>query len=252
MDPLSQGLLTPVNEVARTVCRHIRFRAAPPIIDRMVTIRRTVPPISIIKIIMALSMAHPTIILNPPIAVHSAEANLPTAEQIKSVMVLTAGTPVLTPAVLRVGEGVAISIAHNGLPRSLMAAVARVALESHKPITRTRRRLGHRQHMASFLLVRLSPRAGPDLGRLGLEPLKEKMREPRLHQENPRTKICLHQMNHKSQHLQQRAANSALRSRQRPRQHLPQSPSRILHSECKYVNRHLAYLSPTHRRLATG
>lgn len=215
----------------------------------MVTIRRTVPPTSIIKIIMALSMAHPTIILNPPIVVHSAETNLPTAEEIKSIMVLTADTLVLAPAVLRVGEGVAISIAHNGLPPSFMAAVARVALEPHKPTTRTRRHLGHRQHMASGPLLRLSLRTGPGLGP---EPLKEKMLEPRLLQENPRTKICLHQMNHKSQHLQQRAANSALHSRQRLRRHLPQSPSRILHSECKYVDHHLVYLSPTPRPLATG
>lgn len=194
-------------------------------------------------------MAHQTIIPNTPIAVHSAEANLPTTEETKSVMVRTADTPVLTPAVLRVGEGAAISIAHNGLPPSLTVAVARVALESYKPTTRTRRHLGHRQHMASGPLVRLSPRAGPSLG---LEPLKEKMRVPRLHQENPRTKICLHQMNHKSQHLQQRAANSALRSRQRLRPHLLQSQSRILHSECKYVNHLLAYLLPNPRPLATG
>lgn len=249
MDPLGQGLLTLVNEVARTVCRHIRFRVAPPIIDRMATIRRTGPPISIIKTIMALSMAHPTIILNPPIAAHSAEANLPTTEETKSVMVRTADTPVLTPAVLQVGEGMAISIARNGLPPSPTAALARVALESYKPTTRTRRHLGHRQHMASGPLVQLSPRIGPSLG---LEPLKEKMCDPCLHQENPRTKICLHQMNHRSQHLQPRAANSALRSRQRLRPHLLQSQSRILHSECKYVNHHLAYLSPTPRPLATG
>lgn len=187
-------------------------------------------------------MARPTIILNPPMAVLSAEANLPTVEEIKSVMVLTA-------PVLRVGGAVAISIAHIGHPPSLMAAVARVALESHKPTTRTNRHLGHRRHMASGPLVQLSPRAGPGLD---LEPLKGKMREHPLHQENPRTKICLYPMNHKSQHLQQRAANSALRSRQRLRQHLPQSPSRILHSECKYVDHHLAYLSPTPRPLATG
>lgn len=149
-----------MNEVAGTVCRHIPFlgksfsrhllltltslvhqlifflgyvaTAVPPIIiinynnNRMGTIHRTLLLISTTKKTMARSTARPTINLNPPIAVHSADADLPTTEEIKPVKDPAADFPVLIPAVLRIVVGPLI--AHNGLPASLMVALARLAL----------------------------------------------------------------------------------------------------------------------------
>jgi hypothetical protein len=84
----------------------------------MGTIHRTPLLSSTIKVTMARPTALPSTILNPPTAVHPAEA----------VMDRTADFPVLAQMALRTVVGAVTSIAHNGLPPGLMVVTARLAL----------------------------------------------------------------------------------------------------------------------------